>query len=140
MDETQKYLVKLGDNKEIQLAGKGSVGVKIGNGEIKLIHNVQFVPKLAYNLLSVGQLMYNGYHLVFGNGKCRIMDEKDRCSIDGCEAEQKQFIPCWIHTTWTIKCCYIKWRKFSIVAWKVWSSELSKSSSIKLEKDGYWPA
>lgn len=76
LDETQKHTVKLGDNKEIQVAGKGSVNVITRNGETRLIHNVQFVPSLAHNLLSVGQLIGNGYKLVFENGECRIFDDK----------------------------------------------------------------
>lgn len=59
LDETQKHVVKLGDNKGLQVVGNGSVNVITENGEAKLIHNVQFVPNLAHNLLSVGQLVGN---------------------------------------------------------------------------------
>lgn len=34
------------------------------------------MPKLGYNLLSVGQLISSGYSLLFGDGKCTIMDKK----------------------------------------------------------------
>lgn len=76
LDETQKHVVKLGDNKEIQVAGKGSIAVTTQHGETKLNHNVQFVPNLAHNLLSVGQIVANGYILMFKNRKCRTVDEK----------------------------------------------------------------
>lgn len=35
------------------------------NGGRRLIDDVKYVPNLAYNLLSVGQLVDNGYRLVF---------------------------------------------------------------------------
>ncbi|KAH7654917.1 RNA-directed DNA polymerase protein, partial [Dioscorea alata] len=76
LDETQMHVVKLGDNKEIQVAGKGFIGVTMKNGETKLIHNVQFVPNLAHNLLSVGQLVGNGYQLIFKGGRCKVIDDK----------------------------------------------------------------
>lgn len=76
LDENQRHVVRLGDNKEMQVAGKGSVAVITQNGETKLIHNVQFVPNLAHNLLSVGQLVTNVYHLIFENGKCKIVEGK----------------------------------------------------------------
>lgn len=41
-----------------------------------MIHNVQYVLNLAHNLLSVGQLVANGFHLMFENKRCRIVDEK----------------------------------------------------------------
>lgn len=65
LDESQRHVVKLGDNKKMQVARKGTVGVTMKNGETKLIHNVQFVPNLAHNLLSVGQLIGYGYQLMF---------------------------------------------------------------------------
>ena len=52
--QTQKILVKLGDNKDIQVEGKGTVAIKTSNGKVKLMHDVQYVPSLAHNLLSVG--------------------------------------------------------------------------------------
>ncbi|XP_039137235.1 uncharacterized protein LOC120274764 [Dioscorea cayenensis subsp. rotundata] len=76
LDENQRHVVKLGDNKEMQVAGKGSVAVTTQIGETKLIHNVQYVPNLAHNLLSVGQLIANGYQLIFEKRRCRIIDEK----------------------------------------------------------------
>ncbi|XP_028079521.1 uncharacterized protein LOC114281273 [Camellia sinensis] len=57
LDETQKLKVQLGNAKEIQVEGKGTVSIKTTHGNIKLLHNVQFVPDLGYNLLCVGQLM-----------------------------------------------------------------------------------
>ena len=76
LDETQKNLVKLGDNKDIQVEGKGTVAIKTSNGKVKLIHDVQYVPSLAHNLLSVGQLIGSGYSILFDDGACVIKDKK----------------------------------------------------------------
>lgn len=56
LDETLKCKVKLRDNKEVNVLGKGSA---------RLIYGVQFVPSLAHNLLSVGQLVEGGYDVHF---------------------------------------------------------------------------
>ncbi|KAJ0087758.1 hypothetical protein Patl1_33012 [Pistacia atlantica] len=52
LDETRKMQVKLGNGKEIQVEGKGTVAIKTSHGKVKLLHNVQFVHDLGYNLLS----------------------------------------------------------------------------------------
>ena len=44
--------------------------------EVKLLHNVQFVPNLAHNLISVDQLLVNGYSVIFDDNLCTISDKK----------------------------------------------------------------
>ena len=44
-------------------------------GSGKQIHDVLYVPILEENLLSVGQLMKNGYSLVLRDNYCRIYDK-----------------------------------------------------------------
>lgn len=34
-------------------------------GRTKLLHNVQYVPELTHNLLSVGQFLASGYSVTF---------------------------------------------------------------------------
>ena len=34
-------IVKLGDNKDIQVEGKGTVAIKTNNGKVNLLHDVQ---------------------------------------------------------------------------------------------------
>ena len=43
---------------------------------MKLLHDVQFVPTLAHNLLSVGQLMTSGYSVMFDGSSCVINEKK----------------------------------------------------------------
>lgn len=68
--------IKLGDNKEIQSKGEKNVAITTSPGKIKLLHHVQFVPNLAYNLLSVRQLLLNSYSVLFSNDACYIKELK----------------------------------------------------------------
>ena len=52
LDESYKIKVRMGDDKQMQVEGKGIVAISSG-GNVKLLHNVLFVPKLTQNLLSV---------------------------------------------------------------------------------------
>ncbi|XP_020243384.1 uncharacterized protein LOC109821619 [Asparagus officinalis] len=90
LDKTQKMQVKLGDNKNIQVEGEGTVAIKTNNGKVKLLHDVQFVPKLAHNLLSVGQLMAGGYTIIFDDGECVIKDKKSGQTIVNVHMTKKQ--------------------------------------------------
>lgn len=54
LDETQKLIVQLDNDKDIRVEGQGVVQVRLGDKEIKYMHNVQWVSELGYNLLSVG--------------------------------------------------------------------------------------
>ena len=51
------------------------------NSNIKLLNDVQYVPGLAHNLLSVGQLLNAGYFLLFDDGCCSVYDKKSSLSI-----------------------------------------------------------
>ncbi|VFQ85917.1 unnamed protein product [Cuscuta campestris] len=46
------------------------------HGILNHIHDVYFIPKLAYNLLSVGQLMSTGYMVFFEDNSCVIKEKK----------------------------------------------------------------
>lgn len=72
LDETLRHKVRLGDNKEVDVLGKGFVVNKGCGGKVKLIHVVQFVPSLAHNLLSMGQLIEGGYGVNFSKHGCVI--------------------------------------------------------------------
>ena len=57
LDESLKHTVTLGDNNKVQVEGKGSLAITANNGKVKFLKNVQYVHKLANNLLSVGVLV-----------------------------------------------------------------------------------
>lgn len=56
LNESHKKLVRLGDDKEMIVEGKGTVEISIAPGKSKHLYNVQLVNNLAHNLLSVGQI------------------------------------------------------------------------------------
>ncbi|KAL7143615.1 hypothetical protein ABFS83_08G204000 [Erythranthe nasuta] len=72
LDETQRMKVELGKGQEVQVEGKGTVGIETSNGNVKLVHGVQFIPDLGYHLLSVGQLLVSEYSLLFDDYTCVI--------------------------------------------------------------------
>lgn len=52
--------------------GIGIVTVHTQAGDQKKLHGVQYILGLAHNLLSVGQLLANGYSVMFKDDKCII--------------------------------------------------------------------
>ncbi|KAK9690531.1 hypothetical protein RND81_09G135100 [Saponaria officinalis] len=76
LNEELKSEVRLGDDKPIQVEGRGTVSIKTKQGDTKLIYDVNFVPSLAYSLLSVGQLVKSGCSVIFEDEGCTISDKK----------------------------------------------------------------
>lgn len=69
--------VKFGDNKEVDVVGKGTLAVKTKQGDTTHIHNTFFVPKLKHSLLSIGQLLEKNYKVVFEDRCCKIFDKSN---------------------------------------------------------------
>ena len=57
LDENVKTHITLSDGKKEDVVRKGTIAVKTKNDSLKLIYEVFYVPGLAQNLLSVGQLI-----------------------------------------------------------------------------------
>ncbi|XP_059285878.1 uncharacterized protein LOC132039409 [Lycium ferocissimum] len=66
--------VRMGNGALVDAKGKGTISIN-RKGSGKQIHDVLYVPDLEENLLGVGQLMENGYSLVFRDNYCRIYDK-----------------------------------------------------------------
>ncbi|KAL1211506.1 Retrovirus-related Pol polyprotein from transposon TNT 1-94 [Cardamine amara subsp. amara] len=81
IDESHKLKVKLGDDKEVQVEGRGVVAVQNGDGNIKLIYDVYYIPDLAQNLLSVGQMVENNCSVFFDGNVCVIKDKKSSFTL-----------------------------------------------------------
>ncbi|KAL4032489.1 hypothetical protein IC575_005567 [Cucumis melo] len=75
LNEGEKLKVELGNGKELQVEGKGMVGIETHHGN-RILTNVQFVPDIGYNLLSVGQLMESGYSILFDDGAYLIKNKQ----------------------------------------------------------------
>ena len=65
MDESLKLQVRLGNDKCVQIEGKGTIAIKSKSGSERIINDVYYIPGLAHNLLSVGQLIQRGYSVIF---------------------------------------------------------------------------
>ncbi|XP_074266058.1 uncharacterized protein LOC141588518 [Silene latifolia] len=81
LDESKKGDVRLGDNKKMHVEGNGNIVIQTLEDGAKILSNVQFVPGLAHNLLSIGQLMNNGYKIIFDDDMCAVIDKKSGQSI-----------------------------------------------------------
>lgn len=78
LDETKRQKVKLGVDKEMLMSREGIVAITTLEVKVKLLHKVHYVSNLAYNLLSVGQLILSGYTVLFSNEACYIKDAETR--------------------------------------------------------------
>jgi len=76
LDESKNLEVTLGDNKKIQVKGRGTLSINTSKGNTKILQDVMLVPSLSRNLLSIRQLMTSGYSFLFDDGHCVIRDEK----------------------------------------------------------------
>ena len=65
LDESQKSEVRLRDNKPMKVEGKGKISIKTSQGNVKLLHDMQYDPNLDHNLLSVRQLINGSYYILF---------------------------------------------------------------------------
>lgn len=72
---TRKSQVKLGNGDIVETKGKGTISIPTTKGT-KYINDVLLVPSLEHNLLSVGQMMENGYAILFEGDFCKIFDKK----------------------------------------------------------------
>uniref|UniRef100_A0A803MVZ3 CCHC-type domain-containing protein n=1 Tax=Chenopodium quinoa TaxID=63459 RepID=A0A803MVZ3_CHEQI len=71
------FPVRMGNGVVVQSTGKGTIGVQTKKG-MKFINDVLLVPDLNDSLLSVAQMVNNGYSLVFENNHCTIIDSNKK--------------------------------------------------------------
>ena len=64
----------MGNEALVDAKGKSAISINMKESS-KQIHDVIYVPDLEENLLSVGQLMENGYSLLFKDNYSRIYDK-----------------------------------------------------------------
>ncbi|KAG6655974.1 hypothetical protein CIPAW_05G254000 [Carya illinoinensis] len=92
LDTSIKIQVKMGNGELVEARGKGTVAIWTKKGT-KLIKDVLLVPSLDQNLLSVGQMMENGYSLCFENNMCRIYDEKNKVELAEIKMKRSRNFP-----------------------------------------------
>ena len=75
LNESVKSEVTLGTNRKVSVMGKGKVNVMTKKGEKNFMPDVYCVHGLKCNILSIGQLIPNGYNVFFKDDVCTIMDK-----------------------------------------------------------------
>lgn len=71
LDESKKSIMKLGNDKELKVEERGTIKITTLENKVRLL-NMQYVPNLAHSLLSVGQILANGYSVMFDANACMI--------------------------------------------------------------------
>jgi hypothetical protein len=77
LDKTIVSKVKIGNSDFISVKGKDIVAIESLDG-LKYISDVVYVPDIDQNLLSVPQLVENGFKVIFEDNWCLIKDVKGR--------------------------------------------------------------
>ncbi|XP_074288993.1 uncharacterized protein LOC141614136 [Silene latifolia] len=95
IDTSLKTPVRMGDGSIIEAKGKGTIAVQTKKG-MRYISNVLLVPNLATNLLSVPQMMQNGYNVNFDGNTCNIYDHHGK-EIARIEMKNKSFPLSWTY-------------------------------------------
>jgi hypothetical protein len=72
MDAHVRGTVRSGDHSVTEIEGQGKVEFVYKNGEWQMFGEVLYNPKLSANIISVGRLDEDGYHVVIGSGKLVI--------------------------------------------------------------------
>ncbi|XP_077242636.1 uncharacterized protein LOC143883170 [Tasmannia lanceolata] len=93
IDKSFQLQVRLGDGKSVQIEGKWTNVVKTKSGIERIIHDVYFIPGLAHNLLSVGQLIQKGYLVLFHDDVCEIKSRKYEKSIIKIHMAENKMLP-----------------------------------------------
>lgn len=70
--------VRLGDGSVVSIEGCGTVLFQYKNGEHRTLNNCYYLPRLAANIISVGQLDEVGFDVWVKHGFMRIRDEEMR--------------------------------------------------------------
>lgn len=72
---TVKSQVKFGDDKEVDVMGRGTLPLTNKQGDTTLIHATLHVPKLEHNLVSIEWLLEKNYRAMFEDMCCKIFDK-----------------------------------------------------------------
>nr|XP_048325968.1 uncharacterized protein LOC125421335 [Ziziphus jujuba var. spinosa] len=75
LDKSVKLKIRIGNGQVLEAGGRGTVLVQTKAGP-RLIDEVLYVPSLSHNLLSVPQMLLNGYSILFKRNSCYIYDKK----------------------------------------------------------------
>ena len=71
MEAKEGGTVTIGDNGKGHILGIGKIGTSS-----TCIENVLYVDGLMHNLLSISQLCYKGFQIVFEANACKVVDDQ----------------------------------------------------------------
>ncbi|WJZ92852.1 hypothetical protein VitviT2T_011827 [Vitis vinifera] len=77
IDRSVQPKVKLGNGEVVQAKGKGTIAISTKRGT-KIVTNVLYIPDLDQNLLSVAQMLRNGYAVSFKENFCFITNVQEK--------------------------------------------------------------
>lgn len=75
IDKSFKIPIRIGNGARLMTTGKGNIEVMTKKG-VRVIKDVFLVPEIDKNLLSVPQMVRNGYQVLFAGTKCIIYNQK----------------------------------------------------------------
>jgi hypothetical protein len=86
LDEGIRGTVCFGDGSVVGIKGKGTVVVECKNGEQQRLAVVYHIPKLKANILSLDQLVKDGYRMLIERGMLRVWDPRGELlmKVDHC--------------------------------------------------------
>ena len=87
--------VTLGDGHVLSATGIGKVDL-VKNEQVKYgrLQNVLYVPKLAYNLLSVSKITEAGKRVQFYSNHCQVLDQRDKVVAVGVKKGDLYYLSC----------------------------------------------
>ncbi|PHU09224.1 hypothetical protein BC332_21084 [Capsicum chinense] len=91
-DEFEKSEVWLRNDKAMKVEGKDIIALKISHDNVKLLHDMQYVPFLDHNLLSIRNLITCGYSILYDNS-CSIISKKSSYKIFDIQMTQNGMFP-----------------------------------------------
>lgn len=78
LESSVEGTVKLGDDSELKIEGRGKVAVKMKSGVTVQLSDVLYVPKLGCSLLSVGVMTQKGFDVVFSGEEAKVTTKNDK--------------------------------------------------------------
>jgi hypothetical protein len=70
LDEIVKGKVNFGNDKEVDIMGKGTLAIKVNSGGVMYVQDTLFVLGLRHNLISIGYLNSKNYETIFEGRVC----------------------------------------------------------------------
>lgn len=75
--------VKAANGEKMNIERTGDIKCKISNNSVFVLSDVQYIPKLCVNLLSVSQMVRNGCSVTFNADGCKIFSKNNQLLAEG---------------------------------------------------------